>query len=171
MSSITIKDANDVDRKVEGAFLGATEFRAASYFGDPSDQSAIAKVTNGIPAVASYALVHRVAPTGLPYHVVAAASTNAANIKASAALLRGLRGFNNAAYPIYVKFHNTASTPTAGSGVVATFGIQAGMPINEVIHGGIAFSTGLSISIVKGIADASTTAVALSDCVLDVAYD
>ena len=60
------------------------------------------------------------------YHLITAATTNVASIKGSAAKLRSVHVSNKADYPIYVKFHDTASTPTAGSGVVLTVGVQAG---------------------------------------------
>ncbi len=104
------------------------------------------------------------------YHVVAAATDNAANIKASAGQVFGISVFNNATYPIYVKLHNTAGTPTAGTGVVHTFGVQAGVRGEHHVAQGIAFATGIGITIVKGITDASSVAVALSDCVVDIQY-
>ncbi len=106
------------------------------------------------------------------YHVVAAATTNAANIKASAGQLYGVHVFGNpsTAYPVYVKFHNTAGTPTAGTGVVLTVGVQAGMSRDVIFPNGFAFATGIGITIVKGITDADGTSVAVSDCVCDVDY-
>lgn len=104
------------------------------------------------------------------FHLVAAATTNQNNVKASAGQVYGISVFNNALYPIYVKFHNTAGTPTAGSGVVRTFGVQSGTQLARTFSAGIAFGTGIAITIVQGITDANTTAVALSDCVVDVDY-
>jgi hypothetical protein len=104
------------------------------------------------------------------YHVVAAASTNTANIKASAGQVYGWAIFNAAAYNVYVKLHNTSGTPTAGSGVIKTIGVPAGGGNNIDLSKGIAFGTGIGISIVKDIADAGTTAVAASDCVVDIHY-
>lgn len=107
----------------------------------------------------------------LRFHLVAASSTNATNIKASAGQLYAAHVFNAATYPIFVKFHNTAGTPTAGSGVVRTIGVQAGTQRDVSLADlGSAFSTGIGITIVKDIADAGTTAVAASDCVVDVDY-
>lgn len=103
-------------------------------------------------------------------HLVAAGSTNQTNIKASAGHLYGIRVFNNAAYPVYVKFHNTAGTPTAGAGVVYTVGVQAGTQRDVVIPFGREFTTGIALSIVKDLTDAGTTAVTASDCVVDVDY-
>lgn len=104
------------------------------------------------------------------YHVVAAASTNTANIKTSAGQVYGWAIFNAAAYNVYVKLHNTSGTPTAGSGVIKTIGVPAGGGNNIDLSKGIAFGTGIGISIVKDIADAGTTAVAASDCVVDIHY-
>lgn len=104
------------------------------------------------------------------YHVVAAATTNAANIKASAGQVYAWNIFNNAAYPVYVKFHNSSGTPTAGSGVVHTVGVPAGGGNNWNSDIGFPFATGIAITIVKDIADAGATAVAASDCVVDVKY-
>lgn len=104
------------------------------------------------------------------YHVVTAATTNAANIKASAGAVRSVRVFNNAFYPIYVKLHNTAGAPTAGVGVVETIGVQAGTQLVHELSGGDEFTTGIGITIVKGIADNDATAVAVNDAVIDVFY-
>lgn len=124
----------------------------------------------GSPATTFALTVHT--PKVSATHVVAAATTNAASIKASAGNLRGLSFYNNAAYPIYVKFHNTAGTPTAGSGVVRTFGVQAGTQCDIAIPGGgIAFATGIGLTIVRDLADAGTTATAASDCVGEIYYE
>ena len=104
------------------------------------------------------------------YHAVCAASTNAATIKASAGAILAIRAFNAADYPIFFKFHNTAGAPTAGVGVVEAVGVQAGTQIVHQFHAGDLFTIGLGITIVKGIADADATPVALNDGVIDVFY-
>jgi len=106
------------------------------------------------------------------YHVVSAASTNTQNVKASAGQVYAVSVSNKSAgqVPIFVKLHNTAGTPTAGSGVVMTVGVQAGTDRIFECATGIAFATGIGLSIVKGIADADTTATAASDCVVDIFY-
>lgn len=110
-------------------------------------------------------------PVSSVYHAVAGASTNVANIKASAGTLFHINVYNNADYPIYVKLHNTAGTPTAGSGVVYTVGVQAGVGREVTMpQGGRSFATGIGISIVKGIADNDATATVASDAVVDVIY-
>ena len=105
-------------------------------------------------------------------HLITAASTNATSVKASAGRLRAVSIYNNAAYPIYVKFHNTAGAPTPGSGVVYAVPCQAGQARDHVVAaGGRAFATGIGMSVVKGIADADATAVAASDASIEVAYE
>ena len=109
------------------------------------------------------------------FHLVGAATTNLTNIKASAGMVYGITAFNVATTPIYLKFHNTAGSPTAGSGVTDTYLVPsqgtangAGLVIN--FDKGIAFGTGIAISTVTGIADADTAAIAASSLVLNVYY-
>ena len=105
------------------------------------------------------------------YHLVTAATTNAARIKSGAACLLGLAVFSVRTSPLYIKFHDSnASPPTAGSGVVFAVGIQAGTSRELWIPGGRAFASGLGISVVTGIADSDANAVAASDAVIEVFY-
>lgn len=106
------------------------------------------------------------------HHRITTASTNAVNIKASAGVLRAVRIFNKAAAPIYVKFHNTAGTPTAGSGVVYTVACQAGLRADVVIAGGgRSFATGIGMTVVTGLDDSDATAVALNDAIIEVEFE
>lgn len=103
--------------------------------------------------------------------VISAATTNATNIKASAGTLTSLAAVNNDATTWhYLKFHNTAGTPTAGSGVVATFGIPPGGGITQTFPTGMAFSTGIGITITAGIAAADTTAIGASEVAVTLTY-
>ncbi len=104
------------------------------------------------------------------YHVVAGASTNTANIKASPGQLYGVHVFNAAAYPVHVKFHNTSGTPTAGVAIVRTVTCQAGQRADVAFPLGLAFSTGIGVSIVKLLADSDTTVLVAGDCILDAEY-
>jgi hypothetical protein len=125
-----------------------------------SNQASI-PVTQGLATSGGYSL----------YHAVCAASTNTANIKASAGQIYGVRVYDNVLYPVYVKFYNTAGTPTAGTGVVETYAQQAGTGSSELITSGRPYATGIGISITKGITDADTTSTAASDCVVDVYFN
>ena len=104
------------------------------------------------------------------FHLVAAGTDNATNVKASAGQVYGGLVFNKAATPRYLKFHNTAGVPTAGAGVVMTVAAQAGVLTPFAIPGGAAFATGIGITMVTGIADNDTAAVTAADLVVDVFY-
>lgn len=146
--------------------------RQAIVIADDTTYAARSKVQNADPAAADYGLTVRVIyPAMICYHTIAAASNNAANIKASAGWWHVISVFNNAGYPVFVKLYNKATTPAPASDTpIRTFGVQAGMQRDIVIPGGVAFSTGLGIAIVKGIADNDNTSVAASDCAVDVCY-
>lgn len=109
------------------------------------------------------------------HHRVVTNSTNAVNIKASAGVLHGLNCWSGHDYAIQICFHNTAGTPTAGSAVVRKFVCPAGQPINITIPGGVAFATGIGMTIVYSTAgtveDAVATAIdATNKAVVEVAY-
>jgi hypothetical protein len=104
------------------------------------------------------------------FHLVSAATTNLTNVKASAGQLFGWRAFNTNAATRYIKLHNTAGTPTAGAGVVETIAVPGGGGSNGLFDTGVAFSTGIGLSMVTGIADADTTAVGASDLVVDLYF-
>lgn len=103
-------------------------------------------------------------------HKVAAASTNASNIKAAAGRLISYNLSNTTAIWKYVKLHNSASAPTAGAGVVMTIGIPPNGNASRTIEGGAGFSAGIGITMVTGAADADATAVAANDIVGDLIY-
>lgn len=107
---------------------------------------------------------------GTIYSVISAATTNAANVKASAGVLASMYAINNGATWAYLKFHNTAGTPTAGSGVVATFGLPPGGGGSISLPTGLAFATGIGVTITGGAAASDTTAVALSQVAVTLSY-
>jgi hypothetical protein len=106
----------------------------------------------------------------LTYHKVSAASTNAANIKASAGTVTGWKIYNNGAYPIYVKLYNKASTPTPGTDTPQqTIGVDAGLS-DVSVSAGFTYTNGIGIAITKNIDDLDNTAVLAKDCVVDIFY-
>ncbi len=106
----------------------------------------------------------------LIYHKVAAASTNAANIKAASGTVTGWKIYNDTEYPIYVKLYDKASAPVPGTDTPKqTVGVDAGM--GEVVtSAGYSYVTGIGIAITKGILDSDSTPVAAGDCVVDIFY-
>ena len=106
------------------------------------------------------------------FHLVSAV-TNVNNVKASAGQVYAITAFNLNAAARYLKLHNTSGTPTIGTGVTDTYMIPgntagAGLVLN--IDKGIAFSTGIGLSLTTGIADADTANVAASEIVLNIYY-
>lgn len=142
----------------------------------PASQSGTWTVQPGNTANTTAWLVSDVGATsgGLSkFHLVSAASTNATSVKASAGQVYGIVAFNLNAAPMYLKFHNTAGTPTAGTGVTDTFmipGNTAGAGFVANFDKGIAFGTGIGITLVTGIADSNSTGVAASEVVLQIYY-
>jgi hypothetical protein len=126
----------------------------------------------GTNAIGDFGIQYRANATGAAggAHIVSAATTNATIVKASAGRLLGWNLANPSAAWKYVKFHNQATSPTAGTGVVRTIGIPPGGRAEMSIEGGIAFTTGIGMTIVSDAADAGTTAVALADVVGDVFF-
>lgn len=106
-----------------------------------------------------------------PFQQISAATTNAANVKASAGTLTSIvAGNNHATNWAYLKLHNTAGTPTAGSGVVATYPIPPGGGLSLAFPTGMAFATGIGLSVTGGIAAADTTSTAASQVVIALTF-
>lgn len=104
-------------------------------------------------------------------HIVSAATTNAANIKASAGRLIGWNFANTTASWQYVKLHNSATAPTAGAGVAMTIGIPPnGLSVSPASFGGVGFSAGIGRTIVTGAADSDATATTLNAVVGDLYF-
>jgi len=103
-------------------------------------------------------------------HIVSAGTTNATVVKASAGRLVGWALANTNAAWRYVKLHNSASSPTAGTGVVQTIAIPPNGLAQMSVYAGIAFSSGIAITIVTGAADSDNTAVGANDIVGDLFY-
>jgi hypothetical protein len=103
------------------------------------------------------------------HHIVSAASTNVAQIKATAGRVVGYCLSNTNAAWRYVKLHNVASA-TAGAAVALTIGIPPNGKAECSIPVGIAFGTAISRSIVAGAADTNAVAVGAEDVVGDIFF-
>lgn len=103
------------------------------------------------------------------HHIVSAATTNVAQIKATAGRVYGYCLSNTTASWRYVKFHNVASA-TAGAAVAMTVGIPPNGKAECHIPMGIGFATAISRSIVTGAADADATATGVADVVGDIFF-
>jgi hypothetical protein len=128
--------------------------------------------TNGVvstPATTAYAII----PAPSTYRLLsAAASTNGANIKASAGAVKGIQGFNAKASAVFLKLYNKASSPTVGTDTpVKTIYLPASAAFALDFGTGLTFATGISIALTGGAADGDTTALASGDILcLNVDY-
>jgi hypothetical protein len=169
---LPVKDATNTSRSIDAWSLGggAGSLRQAAVLGDPSVDAAVAAVKNGQVDPSNYGLVVRRPALALPAHRVASGTSgDFLTVKNSAGVVHLVSVSNYAAYPIFLKFFDKATTPVPGTDtVVWTVGVQAGIDRDVTPPPGVYFTAGISYAIVKGIADANATNVAASDCVVDV---
>jgi len=104
------------------------------------------------------------------FDLVSASGTNPTVIKASAGTVNGWYIYNNSGAARKVAFHNIATTPTAGSGVVMALVIPPLSAANVSLPDGITFTTGISITTVTGLAEADAGGVATNDLVINIFY-
>lgn len=104
------------------------------------------------------------------FHLVSAATTNATNIKSSAGKVTGWYIYNSNAAARKLVFHNSASAPTAGSGVYFSLMIPPSSGANCPFPDGIDFSAGIGITTVTGLADSDNAAVAANDLIINIFY-
>lgn len=129
-------------------------------------------IAAGTAAIGDVGQQYRANATGAATraHIVSAATTNPTVIKASAGRLVGGRLSNTTASWRYIKLHNQATSPTAGTGVIGTIGLPPNSTITPELEGGEAFTTGIAMTTVTGSADADATAVAAGDIVGDLFF-
>lgn len=99
--------------------------------------------------------------TGTAYSLVTAATTNGANIKATAGNLFEIAVSNVTAATIFVKFYNKATAPTVGTDVpIITIPVTAGQTIAlEFGRLGKRFALGIGIAVTAAAAATDTTVV------------
>lgn len=106
-----------------------------------------------------------------PYSYISDGS-DAALVKASAGQLGWLVVTNNNASACYLKFYNSASAPTLGSGTpILRFmvpGNTNGFTVN--LGAGAEFTTGISFGIVTGLIDSSGTSTAANEVLVNLGY-
>lgn len=96
--------------------------------------------------------------------VLSAATTNATNLKASAAQLHGYQLVNTNAAIRYLKLHNLAVAPTPGTTpVVQIIPLPPNQVVQIFLEQPVRYSAGLGYSIVTGAADNDATAVAANE--------
>lgn len=115
------------------------------------------------------------ATNGLTDHkLIAAATTNATSVKATAGKICEGWVFNTSAATKFLKLYNKASAPTVGTDVpVMTLPIPAGQGIAlGSIFGifGKYFSTGIAYALTGAAADNDATAIAAGDVIVNLGW-
>ncbi len=109
-----------------------------------------------------------------PFKLIAAGSTNATSVKASAGNLYSIVAIGLTANVRYLKLYNKASSPTVGTDVpVMTIPIPGntqGAGVSIPFSMGVNFGTGIALAITTGAADADTGAVTASDVIINLTY-
>jgi len=132
-------------------------------------------VTNAGTFAAQSTLVSATTGGATAYKLVSAATTNATSVKGSAGTLYMVTASNVNAAVRYLKIYNKATAPTVGTDVpVFTFAIPgntAGAGTNIPLPAmGVALGTGIAIATTTEATDAGSTAVAVSEIVINMAY-
>lgn len=103
-------------------------------------------------------------------HIVSAATTNATLVKSTAGKVLGWYFANTTAAWVYVKLHNQATAPTAGTGVIRTIAVPPNGISQFFSEGGVTFSVGIGMTVVGGAADSDNTAVTAAALVGDLSW-
>lgn len=103
-------------------------------------------------------------------HLNAAASTNATVARNAACRWMGYDLTNTTGSFVWLVLHNSATTPTAGAGVVRKIGFPPNSARAEEFDFGIAFSTGLAFTTVTGAPDSDATAVTANALVGEILW-
>lgn len=110
--------------------------------------------------------------TGTTVHrlLSAAASVNATNVKAAAATVNQIIGYNASTYVRYLKLYNKASAPSDADTPTHTIALppSTGFALDL---GGFAFATGFGYRLTTAVADNDTGALTAGDIVgLNICY-
>jgi hypothetical protein len=160
----------------DAAFTPATS--KVMMAGFEADEASTDSVDEGDAGAARMTLDRKIIVTPQPhtaggvttYHLASAGSTNATVVKASAGQLYGWYIYNSNAAARKVAFHNASSTPTAGASIYFSLVIPPTAAANLMGSVGIAFSTGIAITTVTGLADSDSTGVAANDLIINLWY-
>jgi hypothetical protein len=130
----------------------------------------------GCSAASTVSLVPTATPNSMVmlHHVATGTTNDKTVIKATAGNLYGISLYNNAGYPIYAKFYNTACASVTVGTTATVYEVAAQSGTQREVHtdNGIGFSNaGWCFAITKGIADADTTSLTASDATLDLLYE
>jgi hypothetical protein len=103
-------------------------------------------------------------------HLVSAANTNPTVVKFGGGKVLGWYFANTTAAWVYIKLHNQATAPTAGTGVIRTIAVPPNGVSQFFSEGGATFNTGIGMTVVGGAADADNTPVTAATLVGDLVW-
>lgn len=105
--------------------------------------------------------------------IMAAATTNATSVKATAGTIKTIFLHNNTASAKFLKVYAKATAPTVGTDVpIATLTIPANGPLNLPLNEpGFPVATGIAIAITGAVADSDTTVLAANDVTGFILYN
>jgi hypothetical protein len=108
--------------------------------------------------------------------VISAASNNATLVKSTAGQVYNIQAFNTATSVRYLKLYNKTSAPapatdTGSTVLLASYLIPAnGSGLVVEISNGMAFSAGIGLAVVTGMADSDNTSTGASEVIVNVQY-
>jgi hypothetical protein len=131
----------------------------------PAGTNAIGTVT-ALPPVASGTTNHS---------AILGASTNSTNVKNGAGTLFEISVYNSGSTIAWLKFYNSASAPTCGTGTpegryMIPAAASGGAGSNVTLSLGKAFTTGISYCVTTGVADNDTGATAATTYTVNLTY-
>jgi hypothetical protein len=152
---------------VTGTFWQATQPVSGTFWQATQPVSIAATVNTSASQSGTWTVqrIQNATATGLTQtRVVAAATTNATSLKASAGNIAAIDLFNVATYMVFLKLYNKASAPTVGTDIpVWTIPLPASGGFSIDFSQGEYFSTGIAFAITKLQADSDTTALVAGD--------
>lgn len=105
------------------------------------------------------------------HKTVAAGSTNATLVKASAGKVYSIQVNNINAAVRYLKLYNSATLPVVGTtAIVKTLAVPAASVQQFHFPGGLNFSAGIGFAMTTEATDAGTTGISASESVINVDY-
>lgn len=150
--------------------LTNTELRAVAVpvsgtFWQTTQPVSVSSIAAGANLIGDVGIQARANATGAASAIkmLAAIGTNATVVKASAGRIYGYQLQNNGVATLYVKLHNVATTPVAGTTpITAIIAIPPAGTCTFSVPQGIAMTTGIAFTMVTGAADNDATGVSVN---------
>lgn len=110
-------------------------------------------------------------PGAKSYHLISAASTNAAVIKSGPGAVVGYMIGNTSVQMEFVKLYDKSSTPTVGTDVpLVVLPVPTASAANVAYDFSVEFQNGIGIATTLGVGDGDSTAVGANDLAVTIFY-